>query len=335
MLILQLPSGLAPLILTKKSESIPALFLRYLATVEYVQKWYHEDIVNSDGVGFKAIQAVRSMHKSIFEKMNATYPTEKSGHLWVSQYSMVATQWAFIGLMMLLPHKCGLHGDQRTREVLENTVYLWRVLGYLNGISDEFNMCNESVDETIQLCHLIYRDVFKPVLSQGKGSPTGYSMSVNLVTALHPLLSGKPTADMYIRYWYSALDLDDSLIPELQGNLTKFKYAMMSGILSFKPAFLGRFLYYRIKKREKRLFQNRMKIYEEMKKKHPDILFSMDEFVEKEHSGNLVLSYESEQNASSYDEQVTCSGNNNNNNNENVATIKTCPITGYTLSVQN
>lgn len=330
MLILQLPSGLAPLIYTKKSESIPALFLRYLATTEYVQKWYNKDIVNTDGEGFKAIQAVRSMHKNIFEKMNKTFPPEeKTGHLWVSQLSMTCTQWAFIGLLLMMPKKCGLHGKERTDELLENLIYLWRVLGYLNGISDEFNMCNDSVDETIQLTHLIYRDIFQPVLAEGKGSPIGYNMSVNLVTSLRPLLAGKPSADMYFTYWYTALGIDSSLIPKLTNKRMKLKYTMMKGILSFPYPFLGRFFYYRIKRRQKRTIKDKMKIHQKMQKKYPQVLYTMDEFIEKEHGGNLTLSYEGKESMTKSDEHNLL-----NNNFINGTQMKTCPITGYTLPVE-
>ena len=342
MLILQLPSGLAPLIYTKKSESIPALFLRYLATSEYVQKWYKEDIVTPDGIGFKAIQSVRSMHKSIFDRMNKTFPPdEKSNHLWVSQTSMTATQWAFIGLLLMMPEKCGLHGTRRKAELMENLIYLWRVLGYLNGISDEFNMCCDSVEDTVHLAHLVYRDIFKPVLAGGKGSSTGYDMSVNLVTSLHPVLTGKPSADMYFVYWYSALGLDYSLIPKLTNKRIQLKYTLMSAILSFPYPFLGRLLYQRMKRRQARAIKDKAKIHEKLLKEHPQVLYTMDKFIEKEYNGNLTLSYEGESHSMTMPNASDLSAYNSNNNDKNKVNnntcenikVKTCPITGYTLPI--
>src|SRR5438876_460329 len=53
LLILQVPMSIMPLLQTKKSESVPALFVRYLETAGYTKKWYEHDLLDKDSEGWK------------------------------------------------------------------------------------------------------------------------------------------------------------------------------------------------------------------------------------------------------------------------------------------
>lgn len=53
----------------------------------------------------------------------------------LSQGEMSATQFAFVGLVILHPKFFGMH--DATDEDLENFCYVWRGLGYLLGVDDE------------------------------------------------------------------------------------------------------------------------------------------------------------------------------------------------------
>ena len=70
----------------------------------------------------------------------------------ISQKDMAITQFAFVGMQLLNPEKVGIKGS---REQLENFSHFWRVLGSLLGIEDRFNLCGETLDETLSRCNAI------------------------------------------------------------------------------------------------------------------------------------------------------------------------------------
>ena len=58
---------------------------------------------------------------------------------YINQCDMALTQFAFMGLIILHPHKFGL--GRATKNELEGFIHLWRCFGYLLGIEDRFNFC--------------------------------------------------------------------------------------------------------------------------------------------------------------------------------------------------
>ncbi|KAK0183118.1 hypothetical protein PV327_001188 [Microctonus hyperodae] len=66
----------------------------------------------------------------------------------ISQGDMSATQFGFIGLIILYPEAFGIHSA--TDEDLEAFCHLWRGLGYLLGIQDRYNFANGTLDEVKQ-----------------------------------------------------------------------------------------------------------------------------------------------------------------------------------------
>lgn len=83
-IILQTRYGFDPLVYTKKSESVPALFLRYLQTTLHVRTWYETDILDPQSEGYKSIRQVRKMHENIYTKMQQV-PRPSDDKIWVSQ----------------------------------------------------------------------------------------------------------------------------------------------------------------------------------------------------------------------------------------------------------
>jgi len=55
------------------------------------------------------------------------------------QFDMSGTQFAFVALIVLHPEKFGMR--RATEEELEGFVHLWRCLGWILGIQDEYNFC--------------------------------------------------------------------------------------------------------------------------------------------------------------------------------------------------
>ncbi|KAI1289165.1 hypothetical protein HDE_08281 [Halotydeus destructor] len=211
MFVVQLPHGLAPLLYTKKSGSVCSLFTRYIDTIIHVKRWYDSDLFDPSTEGYKSIRQVRSMHKHVASVMNAMpsnnnngQNTESSdGRVWVSQFDMMVTQWAFIGLVLQHPEKCGLH--RATQEDFAAIIYVWRVISYLIGIKDEYSMCLDSVEDTIKLSSLVYQEVYHPVLSaEVPPAPQGYEMARDIIKSLKPLL-GNLQSEIFLKHWYEHL----------------------------------------------------------------------------------------------------------------------------------
>lgn len=149
--LVQVPTILPPLLFTKKSENVCALFTRYLDTLLHVRHWHTTDIFDPLTAGYKSLVSVRSMHRHISKVMNTTAgehsnPSKIAPNVWVSQYDMVVTQWAFYGLQLMYPSACGLY--HVTDNELYEIVYCWRVISYFIGIDDRFSLWAENLDKT-------------------------------------------------------------------------------------------------------------------------------------------------------------------------------------------
>lgn len=105
LLILYFPDGLAPLIATGNSETVSKLFSRYLSTIAHVNKWFKYDPFDPNSAAHRSLKIVRGMHRQVGIKMNNLAERKQDGktNLWVNQYSMARTQFAFMGLMSIFP----------------------------------------------------------------------------------------------------------------------------------------------------------------------------------------------------------------------------------------
>lgn len=157
-MILQIPDALESLLATGKSKDVPSLFKRYLSTVLHVESWYDYDVFDPSTKGYKSIRQVRSMHKHIQRLMNERFQVRDykgQEHLWVTEYDVALTQFAFIGLAMLWPQKSAMIAAKQ--EDLELVHYYWRVLGYLMGLRDEFNLCHfDKYDDIKRFMELVF-----------------------------------------------------------------------------------------------------------------------------------------------------------------------------------
>ncbi|XP_033217583.1 uncharacterized protein LOC117173231 [Belonocnema kinseyi] len=68
----------------------------------------------------------------------------------LNQGEMVATQFGFLGLLVLYPKYFGVHNV--TEKDLEDFCHTWRGLGYLLGIDDDLNLCRGSLSDIKQRC---------------------------------------------------------------------------------------------------------------------------------------------------------------------------------------
>lgn len=74
---------------------------------------------------------------------------------------MAVTQFGFMGFILLRHSRLGINCKQ---EDLDAIVHMWRVLGYMLGIEDQYNLCTESYDSTLQRVQEMYQHVVTPVM---------------------------------------------------------------------------------------------------------------------------------------------------------------------------
>lgn len=190
------------------------------------------------------------------------------------------TQWSFIGLLLMFPDECGLHGEDQ--KVLKDVNYLWRVIGYLMGIEDQYSMCFEDVDKTIALCHIMFREFFFPVISaEPRINPMGYEMVLDIVTAMKGVISSA-SGEVYLKYWYEVFGMEAEKIPVLSLRNT-FHYHLLHFILGTAcrnhtvKGLLHKVSIYR----QEKYSRIRQKHFQSLQKSHPDIKYTPDTMMEQ------------------------------------------------------
>lgn len=212
--MVQIPTILPPLLYTKKSQSVCALFTRYLDTLLYVKDWTTTDIFDPETVGYKSLGKVKAMHRHINKVMNVTAeehskPSKVAPTVWVSQYDMVVTQWAFYGLHLMHPKACALY--HITDDELYEIVYSWRVISYFIGIDDRFSLWSDNLEKTQQLCHLLFEEVYRPILENQDRSSVGSRMADDIFTSMAPVI-GSFTSQVANKYWFDILGIKSEVV---------------------------------------------------------------------------------------------------------------------------
>lgn len=183
--IFSFADGLKPLILSQKSNTPYRAFKRYLSTISRFRNWYTSDPWCNGTQAYRDIQTVRRLHramrkklcsmsddridlaseiphikcpafKTIAEDFADTCPTAKSRQCpytmskmkGLNQGDMSGTQFACMGLIVLYPEQFGVYNA--SDEDLEAFCHLWRGLGYLLGIEDQYNFCRGSLQDVRQ-----------------------------------------------------------------------------------------------------------------------------------------------------------------------------------------
>lgn len=271
LLILQLPDGLEPLLVTGNSKDIPSLYKRYLSTILHVNTWYEDDIFNPDTKGYKSIRQVRSMHKRVQQLMNEKHQVRDlhgQEHKWMTQYDVALTQFSFIGLAMLFPAKSAMIAA--TSEHLELINYYWRVLGFMMGIEDTFNACQfDKYDDIKEFMRLIFEREFKAKFEQHE-CKKGLEMTKSICLALQyftPLV----TFNSLAHWWQDCFTFNGY---KLEPMTVKDKVLLTWTNFSFNTLLKSeRFLKYS-NKLHKRRFEQRLKkkdvVYEQLKDQYKD-----------------------------------------------------------------
>ena len=95
------------------------------------------------------------MHGVVGRSMHKAEPVK----IHISQYDMCLVQSGFFGSVVMYPERFGI---KCTKEELDDYVYFWRGIGYLLGISDDFNLCSWGYENAISLVKEIEQNLILP-----------------------------------------------------------------------------------------------------------------------------------------------------------------------------
>ncbi|XP_011064429.1 PREDICTED: uncharacterized protein LOC105152075 [Acromyrmex echinatior] len=182
--IFSFSDGIKPLILSQESNTPYSAFVRYLRTAKSFRNWYTSDPWCQGTPAYRDIQRVRKLHsamrsklcKKSFEEIDRdskiqnvwcpilrkvtkdfadTCPMAKSQHCpytmtrttSLNQGDMVGVMFSCMSLVVLYPEQFGIYASN---EDLEAFCHLWRGLGYLLGMKDQYNFCRGNLQEVRQ-----------------------------------------------------------------------------------------------------------------------------------------------------------------------------------------
>lgn len=189
-----IPSMLTTMQLTEQSNTTYKAFRRYLRTLQYMNLWYNSNLCHStDDEGYRSVQEVRRIHAAVVRKQIAGLGQD-SETVPISQYDMVLTQFAFMGLLVLSPFKLGIW---YSRDEIEGLINFWRTVGYLLGVDEKYNLCSDSYQETHEKCRELLEREFIPALLN---PPEGYEdMTKALLFGIKLIVPGLDY-DSYFRF---------------------------------------------------------------------------------------------------------------------------------------
>lgn len=178
--VLAIPSILRVLICTRQSSNTLSAYRRYLRTIFHVHAWYFHSIDDRSSKLWTSIAAVRQAHS----RSSKACQRRSCGQ--ITQKDLALTQFGFIGFITLGAHRISLEDD----DFLEATSHMWRVLGYLLGIKDCYNICGNSWEESRERLNIVMHKVYRPALEHT--SEEFHQMTEALVHGLwhaNPMLS--------------------------------------------------------------------------------------------------------------------------------------------------
>ncbi|KAG5675193.1 hypothetical protein PVAND_005117 [Polypedilum vanderplanki] len=139
---------------TKQSSSPKVAYRRFTLNFMHAFYWFLFKI-EPGSKAWKSFEVIRSIHNHINKRLT------KADERKISQTDMVVTQFLFIGFQILYQNEIGIYGKD---EELEAYNHVLRLVGYMLGIEDKFNVCGETVEETRARCWAIVEDIYKPFL---------------------------------------------------------------------------------------------------------------------------------------------------------------------------
>ena len=162
--LMYIPSIVDVLHKTGQSSSPETSFLRYLRTLNHMERWYDQTPKERK----ESLKTVRKVHTGVASK----YP--------MTQYDMVLTQWAFLGPVLLKPDKFGI--SIKSQENLDGLRYIIYLVGQALGIDDDLNLCYGNLQESKRYALEILENEIQP--SMCLESDISREMSDNLLKGM-------------------------------------------------------------------------------------------------------------------------------------------------------
>lgn len=160
LVILAVPSILNVLVYTKQSSTAVTAYRRYIGTIMHTLNWYYEELLPGTA-SWKSLAYVRRGHVAVSKRSNA----KLAGRI-VSQKDMAVTQFGFMGYAVLGYKKLGIVYNKENMEAL---VHFWRVIGYMIGIQDRYNLCTDNLATTVERMTQVQEHILKPALIARSG----------------------------------------------------------------------------------------------------------------------------------------------------------------------
>ena len=268
LLLVQLESILIPLLKTGRSRTVPDLFDRYVATAKYVRKYYETDFYQPTSEGWKALMIVRGMHKRIHQLMNEKNAAQQeAGVVWVNQYDMAITQFAFIGLFLLFPNKCAAYSI--SEEELKDIVYYWRLISYWLGIEERFNLFvfHEDLAKQTEYLNLVLKH--QEQLLSGERDSVGLQMAKGITYALEDFTT-ETNFNILDHWWFPQVSLSGLQRPQpySASDLWKLSFFMFYFKVLFRNKALMGYMNEVYKKKFDKFAANGEKIKKKLGKKY-------------------------------------------------------------------
>lgn len=283
-LLLQLEEILIPLLKTGRSRTVHDLWVRYTATAKYIKACYETNFFEPNSEGWKYLMMVRSMHQRAHKLLNSSECSSLAkpkdgrhvdGYVWVNQYDMAMTQFAFIGLFILRPDKCGAHSINESE--LSEIVYYWQLISYQLGIEERFNLFVYSHDMSKQkhLLEMVLAE-YKRKLAKPRIS-TGVAMGRGVLLAFEDL-STEVTWNIVEHHWFSVVSLSGSEQPEPYDGLgERWKLARFQLIFKclLKSELMQKYLNQMYKRKFEKFCAKGEKFKKKLTKKYPNHIYEL------------------------------------------------------------
>ncbi|XP_062556449.1 uncharacterized protein LOC134221269 isoform X2 [Armigeres subalbatus] len=155
LVVLAVSSILNVLIYTNQSSTAVTAYKRYIATIMHTLNWYYEDLLPGTAA-WKSIAYVRRGHVAVSKRSSA-----KQSSRIVSQKDMAVTQFGFVGYTVLGYKQLGIVYNKEDMEAL---VHFWRVIGYMIGIQDRYNLCTDNLVSSEHRMRQVEEHILRPAL---------------------------------------------------------------------------------------------------------------------------------------------------------------------------
>ncbi|KXJ78460.1 hypothetical protein RP20_CCG004567 [Aedes albopictus] len=225
-----LPSILSVLMFTKRSSSVLTAYRRYMATILHFVGWYTEEL--KPGTKYwKSLEFVRRAHSTTSRRANS-----KSPGMIISQRDMVIVQFSFVGYVVLSPRMLGI---QYNTEDMEAFVHFWRVMGYMLGIEDRFNVCTADLPSTRNRMQQVRDLVIQPGLATTVGEDFRRMTRYMLDGMWYFNVFVNPDATLYFTYRLSGVPGYKDLSGKNYEKLSLYSRMMLRVLVAIHEVSLG------------------------------------------------------------------------------------------------